>query len=704
MKYLSLFSGIEAASMAWKDFAEPVAFSEIEPFPCAVLAHHYPDVPNLGDVTQITEEDIKKLGTIDVVVGGPPCQAFSVAGLRNGLNDPRGNLTLEFMRIVDLASPRFVLWENVPGVLSDKTNAFEILLTGMGDLGYNIDTQVLDAQEFNLAQRRNRVFLVCEKRKYGQKRMSVISPVATVENLGKILLLTLGELSGLSQNTLKGSVLQDVSLRILPQMMRQLGMPSKALREEITWIAFWDPLLSSLEEALAASVCGQKNLGLPLGTNPGLRATTQGTDERIFVPMESELCGIGLLLKNSLVEVWRVQNASITSTWTSEMIALRTYSFVETVARIAKCISTLSKLPENLFVEDSLFLTAIRESMKYATKKNVKHLIKDTYADGGYSGTARNSPEEISRHFGDWQSRPPILLERESLRGDTPPSRGAGKGITHTITPSLTSSGRGVERAGDTRGQDPVIAVTGFHTTGAGYRQEGSGTLRARAQESHEHLVTQVPFDKQRLGQYGGGVSSTCAARDYKDASDLVCYALAGNTVGRSPKNEGNGTGFDDTGGYYTLTKTDIRAVAFSAGNSSASRDVGYTEEGTPPLRSAASGTNQVPTVAYRTNAAGQTMHQGEKTATLNTFTDPTAQFLHIGAQVRRLTPVECARLQGFPDTYLDISFRGKPAADGNKYKALGNSMAVPVMKWIGNRINLALLGEYSGEFNEAFI
>lgn len=121
LRYISLFSGIEAASVAWEPLGwEPVAFSEIEPFPCAVLAERFPDVPNLGDVNEIDWSDY--VGAVDLIVGGSPCQAFSVAGRRRGLMDERGRLMLEYVRAVREIRPRWVLWENVPGVLP-KTKA-----------------------------------------------------------------------------------------------------------------------------------------------------------------------------------------------------------------------------------------------------------------------------------------------------------------------------------------------------------------------------------------------------------------------------------------------------------------------------------------------------------------------------------------------------------------------------------------------------
>ncbi|MEL7087636.1 MAG: DNA cytosine methyltransferase [Planctomycetota bacterium] len=197
MRYLSVCSGIEAASVAWTPLGwSPVAFSEIEPFPCAVLAHHYPDVPNLGDMTTIARRILNgEVEAPDVLAGGTPCQAFSVAGLRKSLADERGNLTLKFVEIADAIDfvrvrdgrpPAIVFWENVPGVLSTKDNAFGCFLGALAgedcelkppgkrwaDAGCVFGPQraiawrVLDAQYFGLAQRRRRVFVVASAREW----------------------------------------------------------------------------------------------------------------------------------------------------------------------------------------------------------------------------------------------------------------------------------------------------------------------------------------------------------------------------------------------------------------------------------------------------------------------------------------------------------------------------------------------------------
>lgn len=180
MKYLSVCSGIEAASVAWESLGwTPVAFSEIEPFPSAVLAERFPDVPNLGDMTKYEQWNIP---AIDLMVGGTPCQAFSVAGKRGSLGDDRGNLCLTFCRMADYFRPRWVLWENVPGVLSTPDNAFGCFLgalcgadapvipPGGGRKHPNsgvvagpkrtVAWRMLDAQWHRVPQRRKRVFVL----------------------------------------------------------------------------------------------------------------------------------------------------------------------------------------------------------------------------------------------------------------------------------------------------------------------------------------------------------------------------------------------------------------------------------------------------------------------------------------------------------------------------------------------------------------
>ena len=192
MNFISICSGIEAASAAFHPLGwTPIAFSEIEPFPCAVLDRHYPLVPNLGDMKKFRDWPEEIFANADVLVGGPPCQAFSRAGARNGLDDARGNLTLTYAELINHAdavrinsgkSPAIIVYENVPGILSDRTNGFGHLLGALAGHGAPIPVppghkrwsnagvvagpqrtlawRVLDAQYFGVPQRRRRVFLV----------------------------------------------------------------------------------------------------------------------------------------------------------------------------------------------------------------------------------------------------------------------------------------------------------------------------------------------------------------------------------------------------------------------------------------------------------------------------------------------------------------------------------------------------------------
>ena len=167
MKYASVCAGVEAASLAWMPLGwKPVWFSEIEPFPCAVLKERFPNVPNLGDMTKIEGE--KYHGTVDLLVGGTPCQGFSVAGKQGGLDDPRSALCLSYCRLLETMRPRWFVWENVPGAFSTNGGEdFREFLRKIDEIGYSCAWRVLDAQYVRVdgypravPQRRRRVFVV----------------------------------------------------------------------------------------------------------------------------------------------------------------------------------------------------------------------------------------------------------------------------------------------------------------------------------------------------------------------------------------------------------------------------------------------------------------------------------------------------------------------------------------------------------------
>lgn len=225
MRFGSVCSGIEAASVAWEPLGWKAAwFSEIEPFPSAVLAHHFPDVPNHGDMTALPERILSgEVEAPDLLCGGTPCQAFSVAGLRKSLDDDRGNLSLIFTEVADAIDsvrtisgkqPAIIFWENVPGVLNTKDNAFGCFLGQLVGAdspltpdsgrwpcaGYVVGPKrkaawrVLDAQYFGVPQRRRRVFVVASARerdsipqKYFLSARACQGILRRAENRGKSL-------------------------------------------------------------------------------------------------------------------------------------------------------------------------------------------------------------------------------------------------------------------------------------------------------------------------------------------------------------------------------------------------------------------------------------------------------------------------------------------------------------------------------------
>ena len=159
MTYLSVCSGIEAVSVAWELLGfRPIGFSEIEPFPCELLKQKYPNVKNYGDMTQYEKWNA---GQFDILVGGTPCQSFSIAGKRGGTADERGALMYAYLGIVEAHRPRWIVWENVPGVLSSNSGYdFTSFLAVLEECGYGWAYRVFDARYFGVPQRRRRVFVV----------------------------------------------------------------------------------------------------------------------------------------------------------------------------------------------------------------------------------------------------------------------------------------------------------------------------------------------------------------------------------------------------------------------------------------------------------------------------------------------------------------------------------------------------------------
>jgi len=435
LKYASVCDGIGAVHVAWQPLGWHCEWTaEIDAFPAAVVEQRW-GFPNRGDMTQFKEWND---GSIDLLVGGTPCQSFSVAGLRKGLHDPRGGLMLTFLEIAQRYRPRWVVWENVPGVLSSNGGRdFGAFLGALGELGYGWAYRVLDAQWFGVAQRRRRVFVV-------------------------------------------------------------------------------------------------------------------------------------------------------------------------------GCL-------------------------------------------------------------GDERCAAKVLFESESVRRDNPPSRANGQGATYDVAPCIGASGRGFERAGETRGQDPVVAQP-YRIANCLTQRMHKG-INTTCDEGQTPVVAFHPT-QDPISSEDGVVHAT-------RATTVVAFDILGTPATRAAK---------ETDVHVPLRArlpgqseaSTTTVVAFKPGQSEAAGAFFATEGFAPTIQSASNGSTAVPAVAF--NAYQRTEH--DATWPLGASDGRKVEVgVRDGMAVRRLTPRECERLQGFPDDYTAIEYRKKPAADGPRYKALGNSMAVPVMAWIGKRI-----------------
>lgn len=547
-RYVSIFSGVEAATLAWKPLGwEPVAFSEIEPFPCAVLAERWPDVPNLGDITKIDwKEEID--GAIDLVVGGSPCQSFSVAGKREGLKGASG-LMFEYIRCVQELRPRWFLWENVPGALtSEDGGAFGQLLREMDELGYSLAWRVLDAQFFGVAQRRRRLFLV--------GHLGAESPAEVL----------------FEPDCLSGN----------PQSSREK-------RKELARRA-----------GRSAACAGFKYSAAP-------RANTIGYAEE---------------QANTLTADWHAPAVLPLSGTGQHYMAMSQYG-----TEVAGC------------------LTARGDSSPCADRGQNIVCMTGTQAHCHISDEIAGC---LTAHMG--KDDAPVVVDGTNIQTYVcetahSGSNGLGVGMSDVFPTLDTSSGPAVWAR-----ENSVLSPFGFaQNVRNEVRIVGDGTISG--------ALAANPGMKQTTFVCTGGtypINEQVATRDKK--------------LGR-----GTALGIGADGDpAFALMANHPHMVA--AGSGSEPIAMGDLNAHTAICR------NVCPTLKCGGDGAMVASETADKIMEANPML------------VRRLTPLECERLQGFPDGHTLIGWKGKPAEecpDGPRYKAIGNSMAVPVMKWIGTRIAL---------------
>jgi len=760
MRYLSLFSGIESASQAWIPLGwECVGVAEIEPFPCKVLAHHYPDVPNLGSVTEITKEQVESLGHIDLVVGGFPCfqagtKILTYDGYRN----------IENLLIGDLVLTHTGSWKPVTSVMKSESNKLR-KIKGAGV----IETITTDEHPYyirkasNIWDNKNRTNRRCfsepswveakdissSNRCFaGQVLPKVIDDIDhsaewywvvgryladgwIVERknrkTGRIVICCgkheFSEVKErLSDAGLNFTVVEEdtvykfhICRKELFDFLTPFGrlahgkkLPSFCLelprhKAESLFNGWatgdgwrndnhkqWSVTTVSKSLALGMALLAQRAFGIVAGVYyakmpltciiEGRTCSQRGQytvrvcdrNKSSFIDgdygwkllRQSDACGAGVVYNISVQDdesymangaiVHNCQDLSIAGKRkglrNEDGSATRSGLFF-TAMRIVEWAKPRWVVVENVpglysSQKGRDFASVVGEmagcefdvprdgwkNSGCAVGKN--GLVEWITLDAQYCRTPeypRAVPQRRRRVFvvrdsGDWQSRKPLFLESKGLCGNPPPSRKTREEITYNSIQSIASSGNDVAKC----------------------MTKGTG---------------------QRL--------------DF-ETDDFIAhvFALAGNTIGRKPENSGNGNGFDESEASYTLTKTDVHAVAFHV--DAQPDEMNFSAETSATLtRSQHAGVaiGWIGELTASENVAG-TIQRGGKGGRHDGVMTPQMQ-------VRRLTPIECARLQAFPDDFLS---QVKGYSDSAAYKALGNSMACNVMAIIGQKIHEASL------------
>jgi DNA-cytosine methyltransferase len=696
MRYLSVCSGVEAASVAWHDLGwTPVGFSEIEPFPSAVLAHRFPSVKNYGDMTKYKEWPLKA-GDIDLLVGGTPCQSYSVAGLRQGLNDPRGNLTLTFLGIVDHLRPEWVVWENVPGVLSDKTKAFHQFLDGLSELGYLVDFDICDAQFFGVPQRRRRIFVCARDLHSSLRRTTTTSASITakllLETLHGILEDPASTAFASVRSRLDSAALTSIGAQKRMQLLSRYGSDESVCRmlrenlDALSQLAKTESAHSSLETGVATEV----------------RVPTQGdlfaSSRTVRPSMNTEPSWPRF--SDDLFAAMKSFTTSTPTRITTEQII----SFCSHALSIAQRIARLRPSSRHFSEAASSALTFIERSTSYARLAG-----KDIQRGMEWVQYWRDFPRQAEglvkplRDLAEERDSEPLFPFAESLRGDSAKNgkkeqgapRGAGKGAESGGRPfQMTAFGQYEDDdSGSTCKQrdykdatDLVVqpvCVTGHRThaltVSDGASEDGTGRGTP--------IVPAIAFHPTHLGDSLDPISSVEVTHALGTGSKGGC-ATAAVAMINMQGSKGNAVAQADEPSYTlnAMHGHDVHAVGVPVAEVTGTLSSRATADGGLGTDfDVAGGLQVVGTLGARASSGGGFSTDFEVAGGLQ----PTPTMA-----VRRLLPVECERLQGFPDDHTNIPWRGKPAPDSPRYKAMGNSMAVPVMRWIGQRLDRVAKGD----------
>lgn len=400
-----------------------------------LLQRKWPNAKHYEDIRDVKSADLED---VDVICGGSPCQGFSIAGLRGGLNDDRSNLMLQFVRVVAEKKPNVVVWENVPGALSDSTDAVHCLLDALDELGYVYDMDILDAQYFGVPQRRRRIFVCAQSLTYLLKQRTISSALITAQCVAELLALNLAALSGRS-NLDSESWTFDASN---PALSLQKRMQSFSLgNPEVVSI-----LAENLDDHLPLCGCGpedsesRRGTISPPSTGSPIIERSVGRDSG---PTDAQSRSTATSWKKALADLLPIVNACITSTVAKETTESAIYSCATTALRISESITLSGHSSPPYWSAAYSALTALKAFTNYARQSS-----EDLFGDAtwvrvwhDFIGEAVPVCDALgSIGVGNFEK---ILPVSESLRGDSPPSRGARERVAGSIS-ARTEGGGGL--------------------------------------------------------------------------------------------------------------------------------------------------------------------------------------------------------------------------------------------------------------------
>lgn len=616
LKVGSLFSGIGGLDLGLERAGMDIAWQvEIDPFPRRILERHWPEVQRFEDVKDV---GACTLAPVDVVCGGFPCQDLSIAGRREGLAGERSGLFFEFMRVVEELRPRWVVIENVPGLLSSNDREdMQTVLSTLENMRYAVEVDILDAQFHGVPQRRRRVFFVCHDVSGLPKRTPYYAHIG-LQALGESLVSALGEAA--SQSI---TVLTDLDFEKLPS---EDGRQRRMQLFGITTFAVFEKWLRCLVEVSLQFPNAPRSWDSPSGES---NATDHIEMDMYLSALETAMVLYAERWNTewSWSELWDdlcgKTSEFTTSTETKKTTGQRICSYALALLSIAPYTLRLMNSFPNWYDEESWPLIASGGLITYA-RQTSETLFTDALGGSDFWRIVEQCAEAWNNTaigcLGDWRSATEVLFEPESCGGDSPPSRKEGR-----VAASPLASGAGASRTGGIGSETDFLV---------------SHTHKAKANDSHDPSHdTYIPVGFQGRDDLAHALRSQASRADKPSSSTYVAVGVSTNQRGEARLRNVHGS--------------------LTASRSGKQYD----------------GVMVAPTLSTKNEvASSSTQRQKWMEQAAEPF-----------GTVRRLTPLECERLQGFPDGFTAID--GDKTPDTPRYKALGNAVTVPVAEWIGQRI-----------------